>query len=773
MHARPKPARLLALCALLFSLSAGLLTPGARAAPADVYAHRYVVLLNGITTKSDQSNPFNGDFNKLVEGLQKSGVSRFVYFSYSAANHYPNRGMYCLGWAVGLDCFSGNTDPTTMKAVYTPDDTKLPIDHQADVLDWLLNRIVAFDPEAKIDLVGFSLGGIVSSYWAATTGGSSPFRSNVRSLTLIESPVGGIPLAFLAGEDCGFLLRHPACNAWKGGLEGYFGKEVLRQLQLPGDAQGSIVDILPKAAQNYPLTSIQSTDDYLVNDVSLTLCGYGCFSSTNESVPIGRGTQYWVNAPHNHLHHKALGGKGIVTGALGYFPFMDLLKVNHNAPLSHDNTIAWVRQAIATLPDIVRPGGSSTIVKAINTPTIPVRPDILLLADTTGSMGSAISGVQARAADVINRVRTAQPDARFGAAQYKDFNCDASPFTLDQVLTADTAAVQGAITGSWYATGGCDTPEAQLNALYQLATRTDIGWRSDSTRIVAWFGDAPGHDPSNGHTLSETIAALQAAGIRVIAVDVGDLDGCGGSCGQATAITQATSGRFLPLASGAPAGSSSAAGEANQAPAVLAPSAAGDVADAILAGLQSLPVTVTPRAVGCDSHISITFNPPTQTVPSGTTATFTATVTVDAATPPAGSSCAISYLLDGKPVADEPVVSMPIAVPPSWSRVAPLVRATVAPSPGADGWSTGPVTVTLSAVDNSGGAGIMSLSYSASGGQTIAATTVFSDSEQIIVTGRGRTTLTFYAIDNVGNVAQRHMLVIQQRHQVWLPLSRR
>ena len=67
---------------------------------------------------------------------------------------------------------------------------------------------------------------------------------------------------------------------------------------------------------------------------------------------------------------------------------------------------------------------------------------------------------------------------------------------------------------------GCDTPEAQLNALFQLATNPSVGFRTDSTRVIVWFGDASGHDPSNGHTLTEVINALVAAGIEVIAIPV-------------------------------------------------------------------------------------------------------------------------------------------------------------------------------------------------------------------------------------------------------------
>src|SRR5439155_13818084 len=112
-------------------------------------------------------------------------------------------------------------------------------------------------------------------------------------------------------------------------------------------------------------------------------------------------------------------------------------------------------------------------------------------------------------------------------------------------VTGSTAAVQAAVnTWATVAGSGCDAPEAQLYALDELATDPAISWRSDSSKIVVWFGDAPGHDPSNGISLSQAITDLNAAGIRVIAIDLHNtaehtsLD----DSGQATAITAATKG---------------------------------------------------------------------------------------------------------------------------------------------------------------------------------------------------------------------------------------
>lgn len=283
----------------------------------------------------------------------------------------------------------------------------------------------------------------------------------------------------------------------------------------------------------------------------------------------------------------------------------------------------------ASVEATIAPGSSLDIAKTVHTPVIPPNPDIIFLADTTGSMGPAIANVQASATAVMNTVLAADPTAQFGAANYTDFNCtDPFPYKLDQAITANTADVQTAIN-SWAAGDGCDVPEAQLNALYTLATDPGTGWRTGSTRIIAWFGDSSGHDPSNGHTLADAIAALQGTGIRVIAVPVVSGFGDGlDSTGQATAITTATGGVLLP---GAPP---------------------DQVAAAILSGLSNLPVDVT-MTTDCTAPIGVSFAPASQTLVSGGDASFTETISV-AANAPQGTTiqCDDWALLNGQPMAD-------------------------------------------------------------------------------------------------------------------------
>ena len=277
----------------------------------------------------------------------------------------------------------------------------------------------------------------------------------------------------------------------------------------------------------------------------------------------------------------------------------------------------------ATVSTTLNPGESFTVTKTVHTPTIPPKPDIVFLADTTGSMGPTLTNVQTNATAIMNDVRSAQSDSDFAAAQYKDVACGGG-FNLDQSISSSIPAVQTAI-GTWLAGGGCDTPEDQLNALFELATNPSVGFRTDSTRVVVWFGDASGHNPSNGHSLAQVIAALVAADIEVIAIPVITLEGDGlDSTGQATAIATATGGAVLPSAT------------------------PDQVSAAILSGLSNLPVTVAPSST-CDAGLTTTLVALTpETVTSGADVVYTETITVDPGNP-GGTTlhCTVDFKLNG------------------------------------------------------------------------------------------------------------------------------
>jgi uncharacterized repeat protein (TIGR01451 family) len=282
----------------------------------------------------------------------------------------------------------------------------------------------------------------------------------------------------------------------------------------------------------------------------------------------------------------------------------------------------------------IESGSSVTITKTVHTPAIPPNPDIVFLSDTSGSMEAALENVQKNAGKIMNTVNAEVPSgsvAEFAAADYKDGRpgpepggCDTDPyaFRLGQPLTTSLVSVQSAINAWSPAEGGCDSEESQINALFQIAT-DGVGFRTNSTRVVVWFGDAAGHDPDLGVTLKEAIGALQAANIRVIAVPVKTHEPGLDSSGQATAVAEATGGEVLPEAT------------------------PEEVSEKILQGLKNLPVTVTPNP-SCDPGLSATYDEPSKTVTSGTDVKFEETLAVAANAPDGGVlNCSVNFELNG------------------------------------------------------------------------------------------------------------------------------
>lgn len=294
-------------------------------------------------------------------------------------------------------------------------------------------------------------------------------------------------------------------------------------------------------------------------------------------------------------------------------------------------------------------GDSLVIVKRVSTPEFPPLLDVCFLADTTGSMTAALANVQTNIGSIMTTVSGSGADSRFCAAQYRDRG-DSPVYQLDQDLTAIQADVQTAVN-NWTAGGGGDTPEGALHALTLLST--DASWRGPpTTHIIVWFGDASSHDPSvGGETLASTIAALNAAGISVLAINVdsGGADGLD-AAGQATAIANGTGGAYLGTAS------------------------PNEVSGAILDGLSNLPIEVA-MASDCSDPISVSFSPGTQTVTSGEPAFFFETISVNATPAQQGQTyeCDDWATINGEPMTEadgdviyeHKVITVPDTTPPT------------------------------------------------------------------------------------------------------------
>lgn len=210
----------------------------------------------------------------------------------------------------------------------------------------------------------------------------------------------------------------------------------------------------------------------------------------------------------------------------------------------------------ATFTTDLKVGESVTINKTITLDaTARSKADIFFLADNTGSMGDVIAGVKANASSILNALQGSIADVAFGVGRYVGDPFEGvgatTAYQLQQAISSNAALSVTAIN-AWSASGGGDIPEANFFALHQVATQgvatpgTNIGtgsvtgWRSGSSRVVIWFGDAPSHTETIDQ--ANTIAALTAQNVIVAGLNS---EGAGAGIdqnGQASAVASATGG---------------------------------------------------------------------------------------------------------------------------------------------------------------------------------------------------------------------------------------
>ena len=308
----------------------------------------------------------------------------------------------------------------------------------------------------------------------------------------------------------------------------------------------------------------------------------------------------------------------------------------------------------------LNPGEFLEINKEVDVPEVPVKIDVFLLENETGSFGDDIANLKALAPQIFDRVRLEAPDSRFGVGGFRDFpfspwgessNCWA--YRLLQDMTSDkTTFVNG--VNQLTAAGGADDPESQYEAFYQAATgagKTAYGYtipsgqnpsfRPDAFKVIIMATDNLFHDslddgtpgPYPGPSRNTAVNALIAASITVIG-----LESYPGSLPKLEDVASATGGVVM---------STSASGN--------------DVADAIMAALGELTYDITGGSQGLDPPLKVTFTPTKhEDVEGPTTVTFVERIEVPMGTTPGTYTGKAIFKADGGIIGEQ---SIRITVP--------------------------------------------------------------------------------------------------------------
>jgi len=142
--------------------------------------------------------------------------------------------------------------------------------------------------------------------------------------------------------------------------------------------------------------------------------------------------------------------------------------------------------------------------------------DVVLVIDSSGSMGWVLSAVRDRIQDLARAVRRLVPVTRFGVVAYRDYD-DPEFVTRFHPLTLSIPKLRRFLD-DLSASGGGDVPEA-IDAGLRVAFR-EGGWTQGARRVVIIVGDAPPHSDRMDEVLSLTRGFRQQGGV-VTAVDVG------------------------------------------------------------------------------------------------------------------------------------------------------------------------------------------------------------------------------------------------------------
>jgi len=153
-------------------------------------------------------------------------------------------------------------------------------------------------------------------------------------------------------------------------------------------------------------------------------------------------------------------------------------------------------------------------------PLPPEALDLVLLLDTTGSMGDEIAYLKAELRAVVEGIRAFHPglSLRLSLIAYRDHGD--SYVTLPFRFTDDLDLFSCQLLNR-QARGGGDFEEAVPEAFARLL---ELDWRTEAVRLVFWVADAPPHPGDDARRLLSQADRLRAEGVKVFPVASSGVD---------------------------------------------------------------------------------------------------------------------------------------------------------------------------------------------------------------------------------------------------------
>ncbi|WP_257549847.1 vWA domain-containing protein [Sphingopyxis sp. DBS4] len=224
-------------------------------------------------------------------------------------------------------------------------------------------------------------------------------------------------------------------------------------------------------------------------------------------------------------------------GSAVFFPGLDRLSERITVSAKQaGRTIADARPVLVA----EAPGGQTVGLTANQTAVKATKLDLMLVIDTTGSMGDEIRYLQSELRSIISSITAKHRDLdiRVGFVFYRDLGDDYVTRTV--AFDRDIGRAQG-VLAQQDANGGGDYPEAMDQAMIRAVGQD---WRPDAVKSLLLVADAPPHDELFG----QTWAAAEAARAKRIHITPVAASGVADKAEYAMrAMAAATQSRYLFL----------------------------------------------------------------------------------------------------------------------------------------------------------------------------------------------------------------------------------